>query len=280
MGTLEGEFLKEFRQSVGNVGYKDIYKIKLPEEVNSWHVSETDLFMVKGIPENSPFASLNGENVRRLPRGTVAKRRRIDKVTRSYAKDEEGNFVYDEYPVPVGSIVVLSNKDLKISYRVYVKPPEGYGYIDFVRSNKDSKIEYMYVLPKTVLYKINETALALSVKNMKNYSGMGYTTWNNGVIYLHVIPYKPNSQYIGSKILCTKQSTDYAEEIKNILKFWQDNGIIPVLPLCRLEDGSNCALKPTMVGYEEYDPVDILAYGDKEVYGSESGNDEESGGIQ
>ena len=43
---------------------------------------------------------------------------------------------------------------------------------------------------------------------MKNYSGIGLTTWDYGVIFVHVIPYNPNSQYVGTKILKTAKTTD------------------------------------------------------------------------
>ena len=270
MHTLEEVFVKEFKQEIGAVGYKDIYSIPLPSECSSWVVHDSDLFLVRGV-ENEHYADLNGLLVKKLPAGYVAKRRVIDKVTRSYKQDENG-FVYEDYKVPSGSIVVSSLRDLSLPYSEYANPTDGYGYIDFVR--KDGKIEYLYVLPKTVLYKVHQTALALSVKNMKNYSGMGYVTWDNGTIFLHIIPYRPSAQYVGSKILITKHSLDYKNEIDTILNYWQQSGVVPNIPLCTLEDSSNVALKPTAVGYTDYEPVDTLALGDREIYGADSNNEE------
>ena len=94
--TLEDVFKSEFRKEVSNIGYKDIYKVVLPKECNDWKVSGTELYAVKGI-ENKNFVGLNKTIVKRLPQGYEAKRRTIDKVTRSYAIDEEGNYIYEKY---------------------------------------------------------------------------------------------------------------------------------------------------------------------------------------
>lgn len=271
MKTLEEIFAREFKQSVSNVGYKDIYKIPVPPECKSWNISGTELFVVKGIGDSdAPYNRLNNTIVKQLPQGAVARRRVIDKATRGFLKDPNGGYVYEDYSVPSGSIVVISCENIDVLYKGYrTATKNGYGYIDFADTPKGR--EYMYVLPKSVLYGVNQTALALSVTNMKNYSGSGYMTWNNGVIFLHVIPYNPRSKYIGSKILATKCSLDYSYEVGQILKFWQKMRVIPDLRLCVLGDGSNLALKKTAVGYTEYIQVQPLALGDREIYGSEEG---------
>ena len=268
MKTLEDIFTKEFKQSVSNVGYKDIYKIPLPPECSAWNISGSDLFVVKDIPdEEFPYSKLNSKIVKRLPQGSAVRRRVIDKATRGFKTGDDGGFVYEDYKVPSGSIAVVSYENIDVPYKGYkVAATSGYGYVDFV--NTQSGRQYIYVLPKSVLYGLNQTALALSVTNMKNYSGSGYTTWDNGVIFLHVIPYNPRSKYVGSKILATKCSLDYSREVRAILSFWQKVGVIPDLRLCVLGDGSNLALKKTTVGYPEYIQVQPLALGDKEMYGS------------
>lgn len=267
--SLEDLFKNEFKREISIVGYKDVYKVPLPDVCKEWVVSGTELYAVKGI--NAPFyEELNKSIVRKLPKGYTAKRRVIDKATRSYLKNEDGSFVYEEYHVPTGSIVVLSDKKIGVPYKSYkVCSKEGYGYIDFVKSTKGI-IEYLYVLPKSVLYRVNQTALALSVKNMKNYWGNGYVTWERGTMFLHIIPYKPNSQYEGTKILKTGYSLDYSKDVEQLLAYWQAEGVIPNLAICSLIDGGNLAIKPTTVGYDDYIPVDSLALSDKEIYGSDT----------
>lgn len=271
--TLEDVFVSEYRKAVANVGYKDIYKIPLPQPCNDWSVSGTDEFAVKGITLEH-YSDLNKTLVRKVPKGYVVRRRVIDKATRNYKRDESGSYVFEDVAVPTGSMVVISKRNLKIPYKDYAKhnmsakdPTYGYGYVDFVQKN--GEVEFLYIVPKTCLYLVHQTALALSVKNMKNYSGSGYVTWDSGVVYLHVIPYNPSAQYVGSRILKTGHTLDYSAEVKLILDFWQQSGVIPNIQLCSLSDGTNLALKGTSVGYEGYIPVDDLAIGDKEIYGAE-----------
>lgn len=271
--TLEDIFVGEFRNAVSNVGNKDIYKIPLPQECNDWEVSGTEEFLVRDATADH-YSALNGIVVRKLPKSYLAKRRVIDKATRSFKRDARGEYVYEDVPIPTGSMMVISKRNLKIPYKDYAKrqisvkdPNYGYGYIDFVQ--KGNSVEYLYILPKTCLYLVHQTALVLSVKNMKNYSGVGYTTWNSGVIYLHVIPYNPNASYVGSRVLKTGVSTSFSTEINKIVDFWQQSGVIPNISLCNTLSGGNLVLKTTAVGYDGYVPVDDLAIGDREIYGSE-----------
>lgn len=262
MRNLEELFIKEFKSNVKTIGSKDIYSISLPESVKSWEISGTELYAVKDI-DDEYYGKLNKSIVKRLPNGMEVKRREIDKATRSFAKDADGNFIYSKVTIPSGSIVVISEKSIGLPFK-YKK--EGYGYVDFVQ--KGEVIEYLYILPKTVLYKVNQTALAISVKNMKNFKGMGYLTWKHGVIFIHVIPYNPKAQYVGSKILKTGVTLNYSAEISEIVCHWIQQDVVPDLSLCNLMLGENIALKPTIVGYVEYEPVEILSLGDKELYGA------------
>lgn len=260
--------MQEFKNSVKEVGYKDIFKIPLPDSVKNWYVSGTELYGVRGI-EVEEFEGLNKTIVRKLPKGMIVKQRVIDKVSRSFKRDEDGNYIKQDYRTPTGSIVVISNTNLKLPYSWWVSPKDGYGYVDF-NITSDGEKEYIYVLPRSVLYRVNQTALVISVKDMKNFSGMGYKTWRNGKIFLHVIPYNPNSSYTGSKVLKTGYSLNYDNEISEIVTYWQKSGVIPEIVLCELEDGTNLCLKQTTVGYDEYEPIEMLPLSDKEVYGEES----------
>lgn len=255
-----------------DIGYKDIFKIPLPEECNKWYVSGSELYRVKDV-DNEDFMGLNDAVVKKLPKFFVAKQRVINKVTKQFKKNEDGTYEYVDYPVPMGSIVVVSNKNLNIPLKYWNKPVDGYGYIDFVQTKEDGTV-YMYVLPKSILYRLHQTALVLSVKDMKNYAGMGYRTWKDGKIFLHVVPYNPNSKYIASKILKTACTLNFNKEIRLLVDYWEKVGLIPKINLCNLEDGSNLVLKPTTVGYNEYEVMDMLTLSDKEIYGADNGEAE------
>lgn len=248
------------------VGYsKNVFEIPLPDSSKTWEVSGTEMYGVDGVV-NESFSCLNKTFVKRLPKGLEAKRRSINKATRDFLRDSDGNYVYESYVVPNGSVVVLSETKISLSYDKYLRAIDGYGYIDFTVTKKG--IEYMYVLPKSVLYKINQTALVLSVKDMKNYNGMGYNSWESGKVFLHIIPYNPNSSYTGSKILKTGVTLNYSKEVEEIVNFWQKSvNFIPNILLCQLEDGSNFVLQPTTVGYNEYNPIELISLGEKELYG-------------
>ena len=163
--SLEDLFMKEFRNEVSNVGYKDIYKVPLPP------ISGTELYAIKGI-EKEKYNHLNKTIVRRLPKDAVAKRRVVDKVSRTFLKDDNGSYVYEDYPTPSGSLVLLSTINIELSYKEYKRPTkDGFGYIDFVQVK--GTVFYMYVIPKKYLYRVNQTALALSLFRYGVYD-MGY----------------------------------------------------------------------------------------------------------
>lgn len=265
IASLEDVFVREFKSAVNINTIKDIYNLPLPPIVNSWEVSGTDVLAVKGI--TGPFSALNKTLVKKLPNDIAAKRRVIDKVTRGFKRNEDNSFVYEDYKKPSGSIIVTSNRDINLSYEDYIKPPEGYGYIDF-KGNRNNPT-YLYALPKEVLYKVNQTALALSVKAMSSFNGYGYTTWNMGKIYLCVVPYKPGAKYVETKILKTGYTLNYSREIKAISDYWESIGLIPDISLCALQSGENLCLSHVNVGYNDYSPVAQLPLSTKEIFGEE-----------
>lgn len=267
MTTLEQVFVKEFKSAVQLSGYKDIYKIPLPESSKDWFISGTELYAVKDI-EDEYYSGLNKTFVFKVPPDKRVASRAIDKVKRSFLRDEDGNFVYNDVDIPVGSVAITSEKSLGLPYNYKLK---GFGYVDFIAEGGEIK-EYIYIVPRKYLYRVNQTALVLSVKNMKNFSGMGYTTWDSGKIFLHVIPYRPSANYVGSKVLKTGYGLDYSKEIKEIVEYWVSTGLVPNLILTSLYSGENLALKQTEVGYSDYIPVESFSVGEKGIYGSQEGD--------
>lgn len=269
MSTLERVFVQEFKKSIRYGGVvKNIFDIPLPSEVSGWNVSGCDLFAIKGIDSgvSGLFSGLNGSLVRKLPKNVAVARRKIDIVKRDFARDENGRFIYEDVSVPTGSMVVVSEVNLSLPFR-YKCEDKGFGYIDFVINGK--KKEFLYYVPKTYLYAVHQTALALSVKNMKNFSGKGYQTWSNGVIYLHVIPYNTGKSYVGSKILKTGYSLNYGKEVRSIIDYWMEKRVIPNISLCNTVEYGNLVLKDTVQGYDSYVPVEELSLGDKIMFGDE-----------
>lgn len=272
--TLEELFVKEFKQEISNIGSKNIYSVPLPPSSANWRISGTELYGVNGITKKY-FSELNKTIARKVPRDYIVRKRVVDKVIRGFKTNDDGSYVYKDVTVPNGSMVISSDTNIKLPYLEYIKEPkDGFSYVDFISNN--NKKEYLYIVPKENLYKVHQTALAISVSSMKNYSGSGYKTWRSGIIYIHIIPYNPNSSYVGSKILKTGCTLNYDKEIEEILTYWQQVGFIPMLALCQLESGENIALKPTTVGYYEYDPIDKYSLSEKEQYGSQLESADES----
>lgn len=265
MDTLESSFIKEFKKNLRARSIrKDIFSVPIPDIGGT--VTGCDVFVVKGLEDSSGlYQGLEGLVVEKPPKGVKVAKRKASIVTRDFVRDKNGDFIYENVSIPKGSMVIVSTKKLGLPYK-YECEEKGFGYIDFV--NIRGKTKYMYIVPKKHIYKANQTALALSVKNMKNYIGAGYVTWDYGVIYLHVIPYKPNSSYIGSKVLKTSISLDYSKEVQRIVDYWQQMGVLPNIKLCNTESEGNLVVKSTAVGYEDYSPVEDVSLGDIEIYGS------------
>ena len=275
MATLESIFIKEFKRNMrASQVTKNIYDVPLPKESKNWEVSGSELYAVKGISASAGlYKGLNKTLVKKLPKNVVASKRKVDLVTRDFVRDANNRFVYEDVKIPTGSMVVISKTNLNLPYK-YQVDEGGFGYIDYVTNGVTR--EYMYYIPKKYLYQTHQTALALSVKNMKNYMGMGYLSWKFGTIFLHIIPYKPNQSYVGSKILKTSLGLNYNKEVKGIVDYWIANSIIPNISLCDTDEQGNLVVKETIRGYEEYNSMEELSVGDKEIYG-ESVDDE---GVQ
>lgn len=266
-------FVREFKDTVKLVGNKDIYSVDLPPECKDWSVSGCEEYQVKGITDEY-YQKLNMTIVRQVPKSQEVKRRVIDKATRSYKKDDSGAYVYQDYTIPTGSIAVLSPQDISLPFSRYKKDVDGFGYVDFIE--KDGKLLFIYVIPREFLYKVNQIAIAISVKNMKNYQGVGFLTWDSGVIYIHAIPYSPNSKYTGTRILKTTRCLNCSKEFHTISDYWQSIGLIPNIGLCSLQSGENLCIKSTVTGYEGYTPVEPNPISFRNILGSEGDIQNES----
>lgn len=265
MRTLEENFIREFKSVYFKGNCSNIYEVPLPEL--STGVSGTEIYAVKGI-EKEHYSLLNNTLVRKVPKGYKVKRRKVDKVHRSYQRDESGKFVYEDFPIPRNTLAVLSDKNIELPYTDYKTiSKDGYNYVDFVGGPKSK--DFIYTIPTNVLYKVHQTALVISERNMKNYFGMGFRLFHHGLVYLHVIPYNPNSAYTGSKVLCTKASRNYKDELAKIISSWMNVGLLVPLELGELSDGSNIIQVKTQVGYETYTPVESLALSDMQIYGED-----------
>ena len=273
MANLEEVFIKEFKRNIRSFSIsKNIYEVPLPEESRNWGISGEDMYGVRGISSEAGglYTKLNKSLVKKFPTGIPVRRRKVDLVNRGFARDSKGAFIYEDVKIPQGSVVIISSINLNLPYK-YKSKECGFGYIDFILNGLNK--EYLYYVPKKYLYVTNQTALALSVKNMKNFFGMGYVTWKFGTVYLHVIPYNPSRKYVGTKILKTSHTLNYEKDVKAIVDYWVASGIIPNIALCNTISEGNLVLKQTSRGYDSYIPVEEFSLVDKEIYMTSSKSD-------
>lgn len=243
-------------------------KIPLPQQSVGWNVDSTHLYRVKGIDSSLDefYSLLNESTVKPLPKGTVAKRRVVDKVTRGFKKNSDDSFIYEDYPVPTGSMVVVSNICINLPYSRYMKDKEGFGYVDFVQTPIGRG--YLYVLPKEYLYRVHQTALVISTKkNLLNLESKGFVLWSGGKFYVHIIPYKPGATYIATRILKTGVGLGtFKKEFAELLNFWIVNKVMVNPADCVLDSGENPALIYCDRQVHEYMEVDLVPLNGATIY--------------
>lgn len=255
MRNLETEFVKEMRDNLPKVGEKSIYDIPLPMSAKGWNVNENVLYGVQGITEPE-FDKLNKTIVMEYPKGMSLVRKKIDRRTRKFMRDSEGNFVTEPVTVPKNSKAIMSEINLLLRYKHEVQD-RSFEYVDVI--NIKGKILYIYLVSTKNLYRVSQTALAMSVRKLKCYSGASYKTWKYGLITLAVIPYKPGAKYEGTKILATGVGLNYNEQITEVLTYWQAMDVIPNMRLSQLIDGGSVCVVDYIPTYnvEDFIPMEL-----------------------
>lgn len=257
MPTLDEIYKKDFNKARSSVPPQGtIYDLKLPKG----SLPVKDFYNVKGITEEY-FDKLNETNVMLLPRGYQLTRRLLNSDGQFRVK-KDGSFFTIDIKLPKNAVAVVSNQKIGLPYN-HVADSEGYDYVDYV-DVKDDKgnitgKRYIYILPKSVLYKVNFNALAISTKKMKSYSGLSIKTWGFGVLNLCVIPYKPNLTYTSTQILFARGSLNFNKEIHDVLSELIKLGIVSNPQDYILDDGENIGVVALDPAYNtfEYEPVSL-----------------------
>lgn len=257
MATLDEIFKKEFNQSRSGLSSQgNIYDLKLPKG----SLPSKDFYTVKNVDEEY-YDKLNDCNVMLLPKGYPLTRRLLNSDGQFRVK-KDGSFFTITVKLPKDSVAVLYNKPLGLPYNYQTKSV-GYDYVDYI-DLKDAEgnltgRRYIYILPKSVLYKVNFNALAISTKKMKSYSGMSIKTWGYGVLHLCVIPYKPNLTYTSTQILFAKGGLDFSAEIHSVLSTLVKLNVVSNPLDYVLDTGENVAVTMLDPSYNvmEYEAVSL-----------------------
>lgn len=239
MKTLEEIFYAEFQQMMykrraitGNFG---LYDIEVP--VFSEGISTRDIVYINGITEQY-YDILNGSEAMLWSHGKLSRREFDSKG--EFIKDKNGNYKVKEVVLPRDCVAVLSKWQIGVPTKF--KSKEEFDYVDYVQRKKPNgeiEVRYVYIIPREYCYKMNQTALVISYTKLRSYySGMSVALTNGYYLYLYVVPYKPTSNRAhGYRVLCTKTSIDYKDEIDACSKFWNEKGMLFPYDYCQLTEG-------------------------------------------
>jgi hypothetical protein len=153
-------------------------------------------------------------------------------------KDKAGNFILQDVPCPHDCTAIISPISIQVPTKF--KSKEGSQYVDMIsRKNPDGSISYrfVYIVPKKYCYLLHQTALVLSWNKLRRfYSGVMLSMQNGSNLFMYIIPYNPNAQSAGRRVLHCKASVDYSTEIQMLKDFWIKNNIIFNPAWCQLDD--------------------------------------------
>lgn len=232
MKTIDNVFYRDFRdmmntrRGITTFNYVDIPLPELKTMLNG--TPKGYMATVKGIKEPF-FERLNGEEVQLVGRTTLKKRQVLSDG--SFRKDSKENFVYTQIPVKHDCVAILSRRSVGLKRFVEVngmkkehKVSEGFRYVDYIETENGRK--YIYIVPKTFVYRLSLCALVLTPnKHRVYYKGCKLALQNGNYIYLHVIPFKFREN-LSYRVLGVKAGFDFDTEVNQILRFWTEIGVI------------------------------------------------------
>lgn len=203
--------------------------------------------IIKGISEPY-FSELNNCEVEIAKQKVFYKRLSMYDENNNvvFRKDKDGNFVTKEIYLESGFIGVFSTKNIHLPNRIekhgvkkeYI-PTDGYGYIDYAETPNCRK--YLYTVPMEAVYHMQLCALVLSLERKekvvkKFFKGCSVALKNGFYAHLFVVPYENIARAVRRtenmygegildishyKILCMKPSTNFNEEVRQLLNLWK-----------------------------------------------------------
>lgn len=239
MASLDSIFYREFKQMLSQrkaiSGVLNIYQLPLPTDVLDNRISMHKKVYIRGIKDEY-YSKLNNTEAYLLTRPNL-RRRKFD-YKGQFIKDANGKFVCEDVTLPNKCVAVVSN--VKIGVPLKHKPDDNFDYVDViskVNANGVHSVKYIYIIPKTYCYSLNQVALVISVNRLRSYyNGVGMALQNGNIIYLFTVPYKPSNVDKSYRIISTKTTLDFNKELSLIKDFWLRNGIIFDPSLCILTD--------------------------------------------
>lgn len=223
MSSLDELFYKEFTQTMrARASFKPLDITKVPIPSFKADLVKADKVIVRGIKDEY-YSKLNGKECILWSRPKL-RRRRFDS-TGNFLKNANGEQLYTEVPVPRSCIAILSEERLGVPLKH--KPKEVLDYVDFIVNNNTKTVYYIYIVPRVNCFMLNQTALVMSVRPLRSfYDGLSLYLTNGHTVYIYVVPYKPKGAVKPYKVLATKSTLNYKEEIGVLMQSFESLGVI------------------------------------------------------
>lgn len=270
--TLDEIFVREFNKMMNELkaahGYINLTDIALPESLNSEMIRSNKDIVIIGKIDDEYYSKLSGTTPYLWGRGQLM-RRAYDYRGEYIIKD--GKHVWKEVTCPSECVAVVS--DISIGVPTSHKPNDRLEYVDMISRKTPNGVEkkYVYIIPKKYCYKVNQTALVLSWNKLRvYYSGIRVALQSGHMLYMYIIPHKPTSSVAHNyRVIMTKPSNDYANELVSIRDYWVENNIIFNPAQCVLSDQVKGMMNPALqqldgvlddyVMFDANKPLDIYA---------------------
>ena len=237
--TTDELFYKEFSQMMlslkGITGYVNLQDIPMPPEASGHFLKEKHDKVAIGYINDEYYGKLSNSEALLWSNGAL-RRRKFD-YKGEFMKDSNGNFILEDVVCHQDCLPIIS--DIKLGVPLKYKPQESFEYVDCIVKNTPEKkfVKFLYIVPRKYLYKINQTALVLSWNKLRvYYSGVALSLQNGHILYLYVIPYKPNNVEHNYRVLHCKTSDDYSAEMTLLRDYWLKNNVIFNPNWCQLTE--------------------------------------------
>ncbi len=243
--NLDKLFVSEFKELIScklsklSIGTRSLQSIPIPD-LSMFAQAGCTLrggrqVYVHGIEEGN-YAMLNNKMFNYIPKPNL-KKRKFDR--NGWITDANGNFVYENVPLPRGSIAIIT--DIKLGVKVGYRVNEGFDFIDSQTNNAGVTL-YKHIIPKKYCYEVNRCALTLSATMPRlRYMCHKIVLTNGMTVYLSVVPYKPNVE-VSYRILSLRASTHFEPVVQYIEKAWVKDNIA--------FDPNMTVVNPTTTGVE------------------------------
>lgn len=247
MGTLDQEFAKEFKAMMYDrksiTGFYNIFDISIPTIPSLLtNLGKGEVCLVKDL--NEPFfEKLNNTEVQLVTTPVLMERQVLSNG--SFWVDKNGDYKYKKVNLENGFIAVHSSKPIGLTRKVIVNGKEkehnvtkGFRYIDYFELRDERR--YIYTLPKENVFKLNLCALIITPnKHSSFYQGSKVALQNGNYLYIYVVPYKKAGDTRGYRVIGTKSYPDFSKEVKILLDYWMEIGVIFDLNMTALENHIN-----------------------------------------